>query len=244
MRTVPHSSQHAQGGLRAAFSLAVLTTAMALAGCGLVQPARMALPQALGEPQAIEGLGGTREGRFRIGATQGEFKRSATRLSLFSDAFARDGASATFSLPLSSGTGTLQGRCDMRRTSAHAGVLRFEPQPLAYICNYSATGMPGSMVLREARPSAQIGPAPREGEITLGGVTLTVQASYRVQGSALPLAQPSGYLFSQRGETLAAVDLTDSTRPVVHLRREAPEPLRDAVMAASLSLALLWDPAP
>ena len=32
-----------------------------LAACGLVQPARMALPQALGEPQTIDGRGGARE---------------------------------------------------------------------------------------------------------------------------------------------------------------------------------------
>lgn len=217
-----------------AAAAAVLTSA-----CAGLPAAQMALPETLAAiaPETVRGLGGRREGDFVLAGTPGRFERSASRLSLFDDRLAFDRVAASYRTAPSSGA-AVAASCRARQTEATVGVLGGAPRPYEVRCQFSG-GVSGELIL--SAPSGVPGTrAERRGSVSAGGVTLALQSVHRVQGSPLPLEQPIGYVFTQDGLAVGAVELNGTPRL---WRPPAGTPRHDAVTQAALALALLWDPA-
>lgn len=64
---------------------------------------------------------------------------------------------------------------------------------------------------------------------------------HQVEGSALPLAAPIGYLIERGAQPVAAVEL-NGTVPQLRLPDPSQPDVRRATLLAALALALLWDP--
>lgn len=223
-------------------SLIASVVVAALAGCGAIQPARMALPQGLdagSERLVITGLGAAPRGQFQAGTASGNFSRSGSRLAVFDALYEEDSAVASFSLV---GKETIAARCTMKRRTANAGVLTVEFKPMTYACRFDGGPRPAELLLREARSTS--GPQPmlrqRAGDITLGDVRLQLRSSHALIGSTLPSAAPIGYVFERDARVVAAMEI-NGTEPVIHSAASA-EGERLAVLLAALALALLWDP--
>src|SRR5512139_4326625 len=92
--------------------------ALVLAGCGAIQPARMALPEPLrgAEPISVDGMGAGQRGTFRAGDYSGEYARSATRLELFGDFAVFDRGRAMYTVD-NLAAAPLSARCTVRQTS-------------------------------------------------------------------------------------------------------------------------------
>src|SRR5512135_822317 len=126
------------GKLRPAF---LATAALVLAACGVIQPARMALPETLRarEPINVEGMGAGQTGTFRAGDYSGQYARSATRLELFGDFAVFDRGRATYTVNGVTAA-PLFARCTVRQTTMTVGIIGFEPKKLAYECDFSEQG--------------------------------------------------------------------------------------------------------
>lgn len=205
--------------------LAAACAAAVMAGCAGLPAAQMALPEPLARqaPEPVQGLGGGRSGSFTFAGREGRFERSASRLALFDSALAFDRFSAGYS------SGGVQAQCRARQTTAQLGVLAGAPRPWELHCTFSG-GVQGELVL-----AGQVSGSERQGRATLGGVALELRSVHRAQGSPLPLAEPIGYLITQQGQAVGAVELNGTPR----LWRPAGA-LADAVTHAGLALALLW----
>lgn len=209
--------------------------AVVLAACAGLPAAQMALPAPLAgtAPETLQGVGGAREGRFEIGAWQGTFSRSASRLAVFGDALTADRATLEYS------AGDVTARCRARQVSGSAGVLGVALRPFEWTCRYEGA-LQGELVLAADAALPGAPSSARRGRVTIAGTTLAVRSEHRVQGSPLPLEAPIGYVLEQDGRPVGAVELNGAPR----LWRPATGALaRDAVTHAALALALLWDPA-
>lgn len=215
----------------------------ALAGCGSIRPARMALPPGLeaeSELVVITGLGAAPRGRFQAGSASGTFSRSGSRLAVFDALYEEEGAVSSLSLI---GKEAITARCGMKRRTANAGALTVEFKPMTYSCSFD--GRPGSaeLRLREARSTSRLQPMLRQrsGEMTLGDVRLQLRSSHALIDSKLPSAAPIGYVFERDARVVAAVEI-NGTEPVIYSAAAGTEGERQAVLLAALALALLWDP--
>lgn len=224
-----------------ASAVALLSAALlaALSGCAAIRPAEMALPAALAAatPETVQGLGGTRQGRFSLGAQAGSFRRGLDRLSLF-ELVSFDRASTRYTLERTDGS-TVQAACRGRQTRATLGVLSAQPRPFTLECEWSGA-LAARMTL--AAPSAIPGTqSERSGSFQAPGLMLTLNSVHRVQGSPLPLDAPIGYLISHEGRPVGAIELNGGTPRL--WRPAAGDALHEPVGLAALALALLWDPA-
>lgn len=216
--------------------------ALLLAACGVVQPARMALPAPLAAsaPLEIQGMGAGQRGEFRVADYRGPYARSATRLEIFEDFAVFDRGRASYTVhglvapPLSA-------RCTVRQTTMTIGVLGFEPKKLAYECDFDTAGV--RFTLQEARDPGvpKTMQAERRGRIDWQGTTLTVRSVHAVEGSPIPLGTPIGYVFERDGRPVGAVELNGLV-PRLWLPA-ADDDARRAAVAAALALAVFWDPA-
>ncbi|CAN5453831.1 hypothetical protein BH09PSE6_BH09PSE6_18710 [soil metagenome] len=224
----------------------LIAALLALAACSTT-PVRMSLPADLGasaERIELKGLGGRGSGNFRSTAGNGSFERSADRLVLFNDVALLDRSLARFAFD---GTpDATSGQCRMERNSVSVGIANVTlSQPLVYRCVYllSPGGAASTLTLREDEPGRTGLQAARHNkQIDYGTTRLSIESVNSIQGSSLRLAQPSGYLFKIDGRTVGAVDLADA--PVIIVGAGAAPDVRRAIVLASLSLGLLWDPAP
>lgn len=225
------------------FLLLLLCCALPLLGaCAAIQPAQMRLPSELGAraPEALQGLGGGREGRFSLGGEGGSFRRGMDRLVLM-DVLARERASSSFEWRSADGHAAVQARCRGRQSTLSAGVLSARVQPFALECRFGGA-LQASLNL--AAPATALGTrAERNGrfETADGKVLLELRSVHEVQGSSLPLAVPIGYTLWQAGRPVGAIELNGGT---LRLWRPADgDALQAPVTLAALALALLWDPA-
>jgi hypothetical protein len=229
--------------------LAPLLTTLVLAGCAAIQPAQMALPPDLPartEATTIAGMGGGTRGSFTVGAVDGNYARSATRLSFFDDLAVFDRGGAGFNATGLVADATVEASCKMRQTTVTIGIVGFAPKPLAYECDLRARGAPlaARFTLQESRDTlgqvtAQV---QRRGLIEWDGVALTIRSVHTVQGSPLPLQAPIGYVFEQDGRAVGAVELNGLT-PRLWLPPAGDVKTRQASLVAALALAVFWDPA-
>jgi hypothetical protein len=225
------------GGIAAALSIALIA-------CGAIQPARMALPPALeigAEKVVITGLGGAPRGQFRVGGDSGSFIRSASRLAVFDALY--EGESAVASFTFDGGASRIQGACAMKRRTANVGVLTYEFKPMVFGCDFNGAAPPARLELRESRSTSRVQSMRRErsGEVAVGNARLQLRSVHDIAGSALPVAAPIGYLFERDGRSVAAVEI-NGTEPVILLASGSGLDERQAIVLASLALALLWDP--
>jgi len=220
--------------------------ALVLAGCGAIQPARMALPEPLrgSEPISVDGMGAGQRGTFRAGEYTGEFARSATRLELFGDFAVFDRGRATYTLNGVTAA-PLAARCTVRQTTMTVGIIGFEPKKLAYECDFSeqGKGVGVRFTLKEGRDAGvpKTLQAERRGRIDFHGTTLTMRSVHAVEGSPFPLGTPIGYVFERDGHAVGAVELNGLT-PRLWLPA-GNDDTRRASVAAAMALAIFWDPA-
>jgi hypothetical protein len=238
---------------RRAWAVVVTLAAVALGGCvslPAAAPARMVPPPALAAetPMTMGRLAPSRQGDFEWMARKGRFERQADRLALFDAAleFDRVGVRYTLGAP----DHPVSAQCRGRRTGAAIGIVAASPRPLEVLCTYGGA-FSGTFTFSETTAAAGTR-VQRQGRLQWAGVALEVSSVHHVEGSALPLASPIGYTFASAGHMVAAVEVNGST-PRLWLGR-ALEPsasasgadlggLREAVLHAALTLALLWDPA-
>lgn len=217
-----------------------------LAACGVVQPARMALPAPLAAvaPLQVEGMGAGQRGEFRVGDYRGQYARSATRLEIFEDFAVFDRGRASYTVH-GLGAQPLSARCTVRQTTMTIGIIGFEPKKLAYECDFDAAGQGAGVrfTLQEARDPGmpKTMQAERRGRIDWRGTALTLRSVHALEGSPIPLGTPIGYVFERDGHAVGAVELNGLT-PRLWLPA-ADDDVRRAAVAAALALAIFWDPA-
>lgn len=218
---------------------AAVASAALLGACASVQPARMALPAGLDartEPVPVQGLGGKRRGELTVGTARGRFDRNADQLSLFG-MLDLDRGGARYTLQ-TAGTAEIEAQCKQCQTAGQASILALPLRPYAVRCRWRD----GARLTLEADPRDARTQEGRQGRYEAAGAQLQLSSAHTLQGSRLPLVQPAGYTFSHQGVVVGAVDLTDSSRPLLW-RPLAGQPLHDAVTHAALAVALMWDPA-
>ncbi len=225
---------------------ALVAIVLCLAGCGAIQPARMALPEPLraAEPLLLEGMGAGQSGTFRMAGYAGQYRRSATRLELFGDLAVFDRGRTSFTVEGMTGE-PLSAKCTVRQTTMTIGVVGFEPKQFAYECDFDHAGKPAALrfTLQEGRDAGvpKTLQAERRGRVDAGAVSLTLRSVHAVDGSPIPLPAPIGYVFEQNGRAVGAVELNGLT-PRVWLPAGSDDTRRAAVVA-TLALAVVWDPA-
>jgi len=219
----------------ALLAAAVLT----LSACASLPAAQVALPAPLASqtPELVEGIGAGRNGSFTLGAATGTFSRGRDRLELF-EIVNWDSAATRYALTLADGTRT-EAACKGRAVEVTWRVLAADARPFSFECEWRGVR---SAQLAVNAPALAVGTkAERTGRFTMNGTSIEVQSLHDVQGSLLPLEAPIGYLFSQGGRPVGAIELNG---PAPRLWRPAAgDPLREPVTLAALALALLWDPA-
>ncbi len=232
-------TSHPHPPLAAWAGLATLATALGLSACAGLPAARIELPDTLAAvaPVTMEAPIGLPRGDFRWGALEGRFERQASRLELF-ERLAQDRALVSFTLAEDG----LRADCKLIANTATLGVLQLPLKRASYACGFSRDGQPLARRLALTAVDAAAGTREeRRGQFIADAVVLDLQSLHRLQGAALPVAAPVGYVLRHQGVAVAAVDLND-TLPRLWL--QAPtEPVREAALQAALALALLWDPA-
>jgi hypothetical protein len=213
--------------------------ALTLSACASLPPAQVALPAPLPaqKPELVEGIGYGRNGSFTVGAESGTFKRGRDRLELF-EIVNWDSAKTRYALTLADGART-EAACKGKAVEVTWRVLAADARPFSFECEWRGAR---SAQLAVNAPGLAVGmKAERSGRFTMNGLTLEVQSLHNVQGSPLPLEAPIGYLFSQGGKPVGAIELNGATPRL--WRPAAADPLHEPVTLAALALALLWDPA-
>lgn len=216
---------------------------LAAAGCGSIRPAQMALPAGLQtrtQEARIEGLGGGRSGNLRVAGNTGPFTRAASQLALFEIASVDRGGS-TFAVSGADFLSPVSARCRFRRNTVTLGIVDFEPKTLAYECDFD--GPPGARLsLQEAARGVSKLQAERRGQITADGKVLTLRSVHDIEGAALAVAAPIGYVMESAGRPVAAVEL-NGTVPDLRLPDATQPELRRVALLAAIAVSLLWDPA-
>lgn len=218
-----------------------LLPALLLAACAHVGTARIELPAELAAqtttPQAFEGLGFGREGRFTFEGQPVAYRRGADRLSLGSLATLDR---ATLQATLGNAPAEVTLDCSARRAELSPGIIVLDIRPLALRCRYD--GERTAMLELRDTPAAAGTRVERQGRFDDGAVVLELRSVHRLQGSPLPLPSPAGYLLLRDGRPVAALDLND-TRPRLW-RGAGDDAQQRAVTLASVALGLLWLPTP
>ena len=223
------------------------TAALVAAGCASIQPARMAMPPSLAaaESMPITGIGGGQTGRFAVGDSTGSFSRSATRLAFFDALFEHRDGHTSFSLSDGAAAGLLTAECRMSERTVTLGIASFEAHPMAYGCTFRRDNrtIPARFELqaRRAGLGGMLMQQERRGEMTFDGITLSIRSVHDLQGSALSMATPIGYVFERDGADIGAVEINGE--PMIAFRPGTDEITRRAIIAAALALSLFWDPA-
>ena len=219
----------------------LLACATALGGCGdIAEQSRMRLPnapEAQMEQVALTGIGFGRRGSFHLGNSSGQYVRgSGTVGALGYDSTTGD---VEFSLEGDDVEGTLSASChfgqgDLQLTEALSMTVR----PLSYRCDFERDGMPLPATLEIHQRG--IGGNERRGEFVFEGQRMELRSAHKMKGGGLPSGTPVDYIFMQDGREIGGVDSNGLKLRHVYLPRN--EALREAAMAASLALALVWDP--
>lgn len=212
---------------------------LTLSACASLPAAQVALPAPLASqtPELVEGIGAGRNGSFTLGAASGTFSRRRDRLELF-EIVNWDSAATRYALTLADGA-RAEAACRGRAVEVTWRVLAADARPFSFECEWR--GVRSAQLVVNA-PALAVGTkAERTGRFTMNGTSIEVQSLHDVQGSPLSLEAPIGYLFSQGGRPVGAIELNGPTPRL--WRPAAGDPLHEPVTLAALALALLWDPA-
>lgn len=217
----------------------MLIAAATLAGC--VRDAHIATPSSLAaatDRLELRGMGGGTSGRFTLASSAGRFTRGADRLDYGGYVEQRGGGSFTLSGPEVGGT-ELSGRCRFDQGKADFGSVSVGTEPFLYTCSFAREdeAIAGELVL-EAAP--HLYKEKREGSLRFGGERIALRSVHQDQGGGLAAHTPLGYVFEIDGRQVGAIDLNGLNK-TVYAPRDPQQ--REAVLAASMALAILWDPA-
>jgi hypothetical protein len=214
------------------------------AGC--VSEARIAMPSDLGtrtERIELTGMAAGETGRFRLAGAEGRFTRRAMAESRDGGFVERRYGGGTFEAAGADLGGQMGGRCHYGQEEIVTGTMSFVADRFAYRCRFSRDGRPidGGLILAEvpARPGKLLSGRTRAGEMRIGDLVLGIVPIHRMEGGGLPSGTPLGYGFTLGDREIGAVDLNGLNK-TVHAPRSGAE--REAVLAGSLALAILWDP--
>lgn len=223
--------------------LSTLALAASLGACGLMQPASMSLPNSLqaGQATKISGIGGGETGRFSFGANGGSFSRSATRLSFFDVYTLRDGG-AKFTASGPSFGGDVDAACRMKQRTVAFDFVEFRPVPMAYACEFQSGGQAMRALFElQASERGLSNREDRRGRMMLDGAVFDIRSVHDLEGGALPVAAPIGYVFERKGVAIGGVEINGEPR--VFEAAGASEADRKAMFMAALALSVFWDPA-
>ena len=225
----------------------LLAAAAGLSLGACVREAEIAVPSdfaATTERLELRGMGGGTRGGFRLAGTPGTFTRSAERLGLFDPLLVRRSGGGAFSLAASELGPELSGRCRYREREVNAGPVSVTPGRLVYACRFSRGGEPLAAELVLEDPASAFGTlhgrAERVGRLHLDGREIGIRSLHRDRGGGLPAPTALGYMFDEDGRDVGAIDVNGGNKTLFLPRDPA---LREAVLAASLALAVFWDPA-
>jgi hypothetical protein len=226
--------------------LLALAAGLSLSACS-VREARIAVPSEFAttaERLELRGMGGGTRGTFRLAGAQGAFTRLSDRLGLFDPLLVRRSGHGTFTLSASDLGPELSGRCAYRARDVNAGPIAISPGRLVYSCRFSRDGRPLHAELLLEDPSSAFGTlhgrAERVGYLFLGGREIGIRSLHRDREGGLAAPTALGYMFEAEGRDIGAIDLNGGTKTLFVPHDPA---LREAVLAASLALAVFWDPA-
>ena len=223
---------------------AALLLGAVLAG-GCVRDARIAMPadvQARTERIELRGMGFGERGGFHLGAAPGTFTRKSLQTRL-DDVYVQNIGGGSFDVAAARGGDRLSGRCGFHEEEFDSGLVVAPGLRLAYGCEFARNGtpIPGGLLLKEVPTSRSIlAGRTRAGGLEIGGLTLQVRAIHDMAGGRVPSGSPLGYAFHLGGRQIGAVDLNGDTKTIFAPAEPGPE--REAVLLASLALAVFWDP--
>ena len=238
-------ARHVPGLIAMLFGLAA-----ALPGYG-IEVARMKLPPEFAEAAdrwRASGFGGKNRGQYELGDYRGEFTRTESRFAVFDPFYAKRRGRSSFTLTGPGIERAVSAACEFSQKSMTIGVVTFDPNRMVYSCSLSREGeaLPGELLLGEPRPddtrSRVLAMSVRKGELRLGDQVVGIASVHDYAGSKVLAPMPVGYLFTRGEDVVGALELTDS-QPSVLLRRELDAGIREAVLVAALSVAVLRDPA-
>lgn len=211
-----------------------------------------------GDRVDIRGLGFGQRGKFNLsnGSAAGTYQRSATSWThglgvsvgdtpKVGYRHARARARLTYTLDDGHEGGPLSADCNAgavaREVSLGSLSIGDDVEPFGLSCVLTRGGqVVGDLDLYAPPPKGLMVQERREGRIRMGGQTLSLTSVHHFEGHRLPTATPLGYLLSQGDQVVGAVDVNGWRTSRLVLPR-SPE-LRDAALAASLVLALQWQP--
>ncbi len=215
------------------------------------ETARMTLPEGFTERTeriAIVGYGGRNKGEYRLGPYAGTFTRIETRWAVADPFFAASRASASYTIDGPGFDETVAAVCGMKKNTVTVGVVTFDPKKMTYQCTLERGGqlMDARFVLGQPKPDTMkkrfLAWAVREGEASIGGVTLRMSSVHKYSGSRFDSPTPVGYLLEVGGQSVGAIELTD-VNPTIFLPTDTTAEVREAVLLAAMALSVLRDPA-
>lgn len=225
-------------------SAAAALAALLLIGC--VGEARIDTPPALAAAsQRLEltGMGAGEKGSFRLGSAIGRFTRSAIRETAYDGLDIRNRGGGTFEVEGPDFASAMSARCGFNEEEYDSGLLVAPVSRFAYRCTFMSGegGSIGTLVLHEVprSPGKLLSGRTRAGEANIGGRLIRIRAIHDMAGGRMPTGTPLGYMFDIDGREVGAVDLNGLDK-TIYAPPRGPE--REAVLAASLALSILWDP--
>jgi hypothetical protein len=172
------------------------------------------------------------------------FTRSAERLGVFDPLLVKHSGGGSFRLSGAAGLAELAARCTYREGTVNVGPISITPRRLAFHCDFARDGRPidAALILEDPKDSLGTvhGRDERLGMLYYEGRRIDVRSIHRDQSGGLPARTPLGYMFSQDGQEVGAVDLNGPGKTIFAPRTGAE---REAVIAAGLALSTFWDPA-
>lgn len=225
--------------LSLARAAAISALALALSACGSVRPARMTLPDDLAaRSEAIDlpTLTTGREGAADVLGRRLQFERSGGMLALFDDFAVTQRAALRYSLGHGSGD-TSAANCAVRRRTVSIGIVEWTAKPLSLFCEFTPAGV--RLDVEEHRAGLGTQKISRLGRLAVGDKNLTVRSVHHIEGALFEVAHPIGYVISDLGRPVAAVEI-NGRRPRLYLPTR-DDATRQASLHALLALVLLWD---
>lgn len=144
--------------------------------------------------------------------------------------------------------GIVVGECRFRERVVTVGVLTFDAEKLAYVCEIRRENGDwlGRLTLGEPKAKSLkqrvLARAERLGLAEIGDVRIDIASVHDYEGSRLGSQAPVGYLLSVDARPVAALELTDAN-PTFFFQAGLPGDLRRAALVAALGLSVLRDPA-
>jgi hypothetical protein len=194
------------------------------------------------EQVRLTGVGGWHKGDFKFGRSEGSFRRVAGQHD-YSEyqpdrGYVKNRGRTAFTISGADVRGVLAADCEYWQAEREDRGVHNQQYALHYDCRFKRDGVP-----LEAFLQLDSGTHPwvsqREGEISLGARRIRIRSVHTAKGLKIPSTLPLGYIFSDEVNEIGGLDLNGAPK-LAYLPLDPA--LREAAAAASLALAVLWDP--